>query len=520
VAPSPNIAPFDARARRAPRLSEAHHAEAQYIAAMGSWEIDIRTREFVCSPEMVRIFGWDDARTPDYAQLRNTIHPDDRNAVEAWLSDSPGARGQATECHFRILRGYDVRTLLGRARARLADGLKLIGTVQDITDYVLARRSSEENALLRRGMFENATWGIFQTTADGHYLSANPALARIYGYDSPQAMLLAMTDIGRQLYVASGRREEFIQQMKAHGTVSGFESEIYRRDGTRIWISECCREVRSGDRRLLFYEGTVEDITERKRAEAELRAAKEQAEQANRAKSAFLNTMSHELRTPLNAVLGFAEVLRDELFGPLGNTRYHAYVRDIYRSGSHLLDIINDILDMTRIESGHLALAYQVVDICEVVAASERMMADVARDRRIAIEVALPSPSFEVDADPRRLKQILTNLLSNAIKFSPEGSRVALSAACDANGECELVVADRGIGMNADDLTRAMKPFEQVDNALARRFEGTGLGLTLTKSLTELHGGTLSIESTPGKGTTVTVRLPAARVIMAPPATP
>jgi signal transduction histidine kinase len=271
--------------------------------------------------------------------------------------------------------------------------------------------------------------------------------------------------------------------------------------------------VRSGDGRLLFYEGTVEEITDRKRAEAELRAAKDQAEQASRAKSAFLNTISHELRTPLNAVLGFAEVLRDQLFGPLGNARYNDYVRDIHKSGSHLLDIINDILDLTRIESGHLALAEQVIDVSDVINESERMMADVARERRIAIEIALPAPSFEIDADPRRLKQILTNLLSNAIKFSPEGSRVAVSAARSVDGTCELVVADRGIGMSAPDLNRALRPFEQVDNALARRFEGTGLGLTLTKSLTELHGGTLSIESAPGKGTTVTVRLPAARVI-------
>ena len=335
-------------------------------------------------------------------------------------------------------------------------------------------------------------------------------------------MLLDLTDIGRQLYVASGRRDEFIKLMKQYGTVSGFESEVQRRDGTKIWISECCREVRASDGRLLFYEGTVEEITSRKRAEAVLRAAKEQAEEASHAKSAFLNIMSHELRTPLNAVLGFAEVLRDELFGPLGNTRYQEYVRDIHKSGSHLLDIINDILDMTRIESGQLSLNEQPVDVADVVSSSERLMADVARDRKIAVEVALPDTKFSLDADPGRLKQILTNLLSNAIKFSPEGSRVALSAALDQDGACSFTVADPGIGMSAADIAQALKPFEQVDGALARRFEGTGLGLTLTKSLTELHGGSLHIDSIPGRGTTVTVRLPAARVITtsAPSPTP
>ena len=513
--PVANMVPRDAFAKRSPRLTEPHLAEAQHIAAMGSCEIDIRTRDVVCSPEMVRIFGWDDGRVPDFAQLRNAIHPDDRRTVETWLADAHAARQSPTECSFRILRGHDVRTLLGRARVKLSDGLKVIGTVQDITEYALARRASEENALLRRGMFENATWGIFQTTADGHYLSANPALARLYGYDSPQQMLLDLTDIGRQLYVAPGRREEFARLMKENGTVSGFESQVHRRDGTIIWISECCREVRTSDGRLLFYEGTVEEITSRKHVEAELRAAKEQAEEASRAKSAFLNTMSHELRTPLNAVLGFTEVLRDEMFGPLGNTRYNDYVRDIHKSGTHLLDIINDILDLTKIESGQLSLNEQAVDAGEIVESCEKLMADAAREKKIAIELTLPAQSIALSADGRRLKQIVLNLLSNAIKFSPEGSRVALSLSCGDDATCAFIVADRGIGMTASDIGKALKPFQQVDSSLSRRFEGTGLGLTLTNALVALHGGTLAIDSKPGKGTTVIVRLPAARVVSA-----
>ena len=349
----------------------------------------------------------------------------------------------------------------------------------------------------------------------GHYLAANPALARIYGYDSPKLLVTDMTDIGRQLYVAPGRRDEFIRLMREHGTVSGFESQVYRRDGTVIWISECCREVRTGDGRLLFYEGTVEEITPRKRAEEELRAAKEEAEEASKAKSAFLNTMSHELRTPLNAVLGFAEMLRDELLGPLGNPQYRDYARDIHKSGRRLLDIINDILDLTKIEAGRLSLNEQEVDIGNVLERCERRIADFAIEKGIQIEVEPPPSPTALQADPARLDQILLNLVSNAVKFSPGGNRVSVSAGREEDGAFFLRVADSGIGMNEDEVAKALKPFQQVDASLARRFEGIGLGLTLTKSLVELHGGTLAIVSAPGRGTTVTANLPAWRVAAA-----
>lgn len=367
-------------------------------------------------------------------------------------------------------------------------------------------------------MFENAVWGIFQTTSDGHYVTANPALARIYGYDTPAEMISALTDVGLQLYVDPKRRDEFIRMMNEKGTVSGFESQVYRADGAIIWISESCRAVRNSDGDLLYYEGTVEEVSTRKEAERELRVAKELAEAASKAKSIFLANMSHELRTPLNAVLGFAEILRDELFGPLGDNRYKGYVRDIHDSGKHLLNVINDILDLAKVEAGHLQLDEQPVDVENILATCERLIVDTAELRGIRFEVFYPTTAVTLRLDATRLKQILLNLLSNAVKFTPRGNGVTLGTGWASDGGFFFRVTDQGIGMSPDDVVKALQPFQQIDSSLARRYEGTGLGLTLTKSLAELHGGNLSIESKPGHGTTVTAAFPASRVIDPRPA--
>ena len=380
-----------------------------------------------------------------------------------------------------------------------------------------ASRASTAEGQPFQGMFENAAWGIFQTTSDGRYRLANPALARIYGYDTTAAMLQSITDIGRQLYVDPRRRDEFIRLIGTQGSVSGFESRVYRKDGAVIWIAETCREVRGADGTLLYYEGSVEDISARKAAERELRAAKEEAESASRAKTAFLANMSHELRTPLNAVIGFAEIFDMELFGPIGDKKYREYAQDIRASGRHLLDVINNILDLTKIEGGHLVLDEQGIDVTNLMAACERIVASEARKRELTLEVVPPDNPLVISADPVRLKQVLFNLLWNAIKFTPAGGSVMVTAHMATDGSAILAVADTGIGMREEDIPTALQPFQQIRSSWDKKHEGTGLGLTLTKAIIELHGGTLALESAPGYGTTATVTLPAWRVVAEPP---
>jgi signal transduction histidine kinase len=255
---------------------------------------------------------------------------------------------------------------------------------------------------------------------------------------------------------------------------------------------------------------TYGDVTARRRDEAALQRAKEEAEIASRTKTEFLANMSHELRTPLNAIIGFSDILVRQLFGPLGAERYVEYARDIRDSGQHLLNLINDVLDISKIEVNKIDLAEDEVDVPAVIDSCLRLMRDRATAAGVTIAVKMPEILPALNGDDRRLKQILLNLVSNAVKFTPAGGRVEIRVAADASG-FRFVVADNGIGIAKSDLETAMRPFGQIDSSLARRYEGTGLGLPLARSMTELHGGRLDIESEPGTGTTVTVWLPPTR---------
>ncbi|HLI22992.1 MAG TPA: ATP-binding protein, partial [Stellaceae bacterium] len=262
---------------------------------------------------------------------------------------------------------------------------------------------------------------------------------------------------------------------------------------------------------FLYYEGMVEEITARKRVEEELRAAKEAAEAADRAKSEFLGTMSHELRTPLNAIIGFSEVINGELLGPVGVPAYKTYAGDVLASGRHLLMLINDILDFARAESGRLPLREDELDLPALIGDTVRFMAPRAAASGLQLSLDIANAPATILGDETRLRQVLLNILSNAIKFTPRGGRVDVRALATASGEIRIEVRDSGIGMSPGDLARAFEPFHQADGGHARNHEGTGLGLAICDRLMRLHGGRVLLMSELGRGTVATAIIPAER---------
>jgi signal transduction histidine kinase len=247
-----------------------------------------------------------------------------------------------------------------------------------------------------------------------------------------------------------------------------------------------------------------------------LRTARQQAQAADRMKSEFLANMSHELRTPLNAIIGFSEVIRDDICGADRTTKYRDYASDIHDSGRHLLDLINEILDLSKVESGDAEIQDEVVGTRELVDSAITLVKESGEIDSVELEIDLPDDAPALRADKRKLKQILVNLLANAIKFTPAGGKVTLRTWSSAESGYVFQITDTGIGIAPESIPKALSRFGQVDADLNRRYQGTGLGLPLTKALIEMHGGTLDLQSRVGIGTTVTVRFPAERIVGSP----
>ncbi len=351
---------------------------------------------------------------------------------------------------------------------------------------------------------------VWETDRDLVLTYLSPRVHEVLGYHQlqlagrPLASLLAEPSAAIEALHAKTERRPFRDQAVKIAD-SGGEIHHVLLSGLPIYCPT------SGD--FLGFRGTAQDISELQRREQALLRAKEVAEFASRTKSEFLATMSHELRTPLNAIIGFSEIMDQEILGPIGNPQYKGYATDISDSAGHLLELINDILDAAKIEAGEMPLAEETVDSRDLVESVRRLIAPRAERAKLRLDVHLAEKVPVLRVDKTKLKQILINLLSNAVKFTPEGGCVSLSAELADNGEFLFLVSDTGIGIAPDDMARAMAPFGQVDSRLSRKYEGTGLGLPLAKSLTKLHGGGFELVSQPEVGTTVTVRLPACRVV-------
>jgi len=349
---------------------------------------------------------------------------------------------------------------------------------------------------------------VFWFAADGGIRYANEAAGRSLGYDRPRLLSLTIFDIA-PLYPASNWPQDFAT-LKAQGS-SSLELHLSTKDAHIFPVDVTAIRVSSQDEELACV--FARDISERKQAEADLRIALSQVEAADRAKSEFLSTMSHELRTPLNAIMGFAEIMEMEMFGPLGSERYAACAGDIHHSARHLLGIINGVLDLSKAEAGRLTLDEEEVAINEIFDQCLRLFREKASLQGVDLSLACESGLPTVLADSRVLLQIVINLVSNALKFTPEGGRIVVSARVAPSGGCTMIVEDTGCGISEENLALVTEPFLQIENALTRRHEGTGLGLALVKKYTELHGGDLQIESALDRGTKISVHFPPERTM-------
>jgi two-component system cell cycle sensor histidine kinase PleC len=497
--------------------SEERFRLAVEAAGCGIWEWDLEQNKVFMSDVTGMILGWGGGGVASAQEVLGRIAVDHRDAVRQALLSA--ARDGAFDVSFQApgqngeLAWIDARGQ-GYGEARGGNYQRIIGVAFDVTEERLAQSRAESAEDRLRDAIESVSEAFVLWDRYGRLLMCNRAYATVFSLDP------------RLLKVGAQREgvERFAQLAikQTHPAPSGakdvFEAEL--RDGRWIQVSE--RPTAEGGMVI-----TAADITAVKQKESALKRAvdglersqdelaelarkyeveKIRAESANKAKSEFLANMSHELRTPLNAINGFSEVMMAELFGPLGDKRYAEYVRDIHASGEHLLSVINDILDMSKIEAGKMTMRFEMLDLNDVVSDAVRLVRGRADEQGLRLSVDMDGLP-EIEADFRAIKQVLLNLLSNAIKFTPRGGAVRVwgrtARGPDGIDRVQVNVQDTGIGISREDLARLTSPFEQVESQHAKTQQGTGLGLALSKALIGLHGGALDIQSEPGKGTTV-----------------
>jgi cell cycle sensor histidine kinase DivJ len=372
-----------------------------------------------------------------------------------------------------------------------------------------ADQAAAQGAAMYRFLADNAMDLITRHSADGRIRFASPSAQALLDR-TPQEMIGAAPSALVHPDDLKVTQTAFVEA-SYFARSSSAEVRMKKRDGTYVWVEIRCRPASPVQGVAADIVAVTRDISERKIHEQALIEARDAAEEASSAKSRFLANMSHELRTPLNAIIGFSEVMTHEMFGPVGSARYLEYSRLIHESGGHLLELINGILDMSKIEAGKFELFEEMFDLEETAEIAIRFVKLQAERSGVALKLSVAPGARHAFADKRAIKQVLINLLTNGVKFTPRGGTVTVRAARAARG-LEITVADTGVGISAKDLERLGKPFEQVEGEHVRSKEGTGLGLALVNALAQMHGGEAELHSTLGEGTTVVVHLPFAAV--------
>jgi|GEM_PF-884834 len=494
-------------AERAIRDREERFRDVADMAADWIWETDDQLKFSYFSDRVERAIGAPKQTLLGRTRLE-TAHVEDSESWRQHLDDMAAHRPfRGFEFAFNHPSGElrHFRTTGKPLFDRDGRFLGYRGTSTDVTEEVAARRAIAANNALLETTFENMTQGISVVGADLKARAFNTRFLDLLGFPRDR---FRVGDPFETFVRYNAERGEYgdvdvdahvAQALEVAGRCEPHVVERIRPDGTVL-------EIRGQPLPDGGFVTTYTDISELRLAASELQTAKIAAETANFAKSAFLANMSHELRTPLNAVIGFSDLMAEERFGPLG-TRYAGYARDIRQSGRHLLAVINDILDITRIEAGKIELSPEFVTPTAAVDGSFRMLRQRALEAGVTLRNGVPADVRPLHADIQRLRQIILNLVGNAIKFSNPGGEVTVQYV-EVEGANGLRVVDRGIGILSDLFDSAFEPFAQLHSGFDRKYEGAGLGLPLVRRFMDLHGGTVTLESEVGAGTTVTVLFP------------
>ena len=507
------------------RISEDRYRDAQRIADVGHWEWDLETGSYWLSEEHSRILGrpaggvFANVKTA----IEKVVHPEDREMVARRREELIDG-GKPYDIGFRIVHPDGaIRHVHSMAEVQRDAGgrpTRVRGVTQDITERKQAEEALRESEETNRVLFETMAQGVVFQDADGNIISANPAAETILGLTFEQMTGRTSMDprwraIREDGSPFPGESHPSMIALKTGEKVKDVVMGVFNPGMNEIrWINiNAVSRYRPGEKTPYQVYATFDDITERERAAEALRKAKEEAELASRAKTVFLANMSHELRTPLNSIIGFSQMLGSEVFGPLGSDKYREYAGYIGRSGTHLLNVIKDLLDVSKVEAGATELVEEEIDILETVGSCVVMVQERAAHAGVELVNDVPSGLPALYADPTQLKQILLNLMTNAIKFTPADGRVTMAADIGKDRFLSVKITDTGIGIAAGDLPRVLEPFGQAGDVMTRGHDGAGLGLPLAKSMVELHGGTFDLESQVGVGTTVTVRFPAERIV-------
>jgi len=451
-------------------------------------------------------------------------HPDDRDRKEEQVRRLLAGEIPNFVIESRVIRrdGGErwVRSSVSLIRDTAGNPANMVAVIEDITGHRRAEERLLESERRERARAAELA-AVLEAVPAVVLVAHDPECRRITGSHATYALLrrppgsnisksAATAETSHFKVMKDGHEltaEDLPLQRAARGeTVHHHEEQIIFDDGESRYLYGHAIPLRDERGMVRGAVGAFLDITERKRIEIRLREAKREAVAASRAKSAFLANMSHELRTPLNAIMGFADALAAGYAGPLA-PKQAEYVRDIHAASAHLLRLVNDVLDLSKVEVGRLELSPEPVDLRRLIEACTAIVREPARNAGLRLAVEIPPDLAPIQADVVRLKQVFLNLLSNAIKFTPRGGEVRLTAEQN-DTVVTIAIRDTGIGMRPEDLPVAFEPFGQIDASLSRRYEGTGLGLSLSKNLIELHGGRLEIETALGAGTTVFVTLP------------